>query len=218
MEKLDLTVNFVNDLLSVESLQGNIHLKQLYDIDIYLLSIQSPLIRSLKFLLDRYLVGNPCTEIEGYRHFVIATLPQLETLDGKDIEKSERIAALQEYKAIRERLVGAAVEDSTSATTNTSQEEEECVEGAQVVSGKEIQSGSSDKSDLEKTRQDFQTKAVKHTPESRLQTAKELELLRAKQDNKLEKKKVVRCKVWLPFSANPFSCMLLGTEKSILCG
>lgn len=162
------------------------------------------LIRSFKCLLDRYLVGNPCTEIEGYRHFVIATLPQLETLDGKDIEKSERIAALQEYKSIRERLVGDPVEDSTTATTNTSQEENESVEGAKVVADEETQPGSCDKNDLEKTRQDFQTKAVKHTPESRLQTAKELELLRAKQDNKLEKKKEACCPVWLPFSANSF--------------
>lgn len=47
------------------------------------------------FLLDRYLTGNPCTEYEGYREYVIATLDHLQWLDGKEIEKSERILAKQ---------------------------------------------------------------------------------------------------------------------------
>ena len=53
LEKLDLTVNFVGSLSSVESLKHNIHLRELF------------------------LVGNPCTEFEGYRQFVVAALPQL---------------------------------------------------------------------------------------------------------------------------------------------
>ena len=47
------------------------------------------------FQLDRYLTGNPCTEYEGYREYVIATLDHLQWLDGKEIEKSERILAKQ---------------------------------------------------------------------------------------------------------------------------
>lgn len=43
----------------------------------------------------RYLTGNPCTEYEGYRDYVIATLDNLKWLDGKEIEKSERILAKQ---------------------------------------------------------------------------------------------------------------------------
>lgn len=42
-----------------------------------------------------YLTGNPCTDFEGYRDFVVATLPQLKWLDGKEISKSERILASQ---------------------------------------------------------------------------------------------------------------------------
>ena len=53
LTKLDLTVNFVEDLFCLENLRANQSLRQLY------------------------LVGNPCTEKEGYRSFVIATLPQL---------------------------------------------------------------------------------------------------------------------------------------------
>ena len=40
-------------------------------------------------------MGNPCTEYEGYREYVIATLDNLQWLDGKEIEKSERILAKQ---------------------------------------------------------------------------------------------------------------------------
>jgi protein TilB len=80
LKKLDLTVNFVADLRCVKNLA------------------------SLEFLRELYLIGNPCTEIHGYRSFVIATLPQLQMLDGIQIEKSERILAAQEYKSILERL------------------------------------------------------------------------------------------------------------------
>jgi protein TilB len=53
LEKLDLTVNFIEDIFCVENLKNNELLRQLY------------------------LVGNPVTEIPGYRSFVIHTLPQL---------------------------------------------------------------------------------------------------------------------------------------------
>lgn len=53
LKKLDLTANFIGELSSIEALKCNIHLKELF------------------------LVGNPCTEFEGYRQYVVATLPQL---------------------------------------------------------------------------------------------------------------------------------------------
>ena len=43
----------------------------------------------------RFLTGNPCTDYEGYRDYVAGTLDQLGWLDGKEIEKSERILAKQ---------------------------------------------------------------------------------------------------------------------------
>lgn len=54
LQKLDLTVNFVGRLSSVESLKQNVHLRELF------------------------LVGNPCTEFKGYRPYVLACLPQLQ--------------------------------------------------------------------------------------------------------------------------------------------
>ena len=40
-------------------------------------------------------------EFAGYRDYVIATLPQLERLDGIEIEKSERIKAVQNYSTLK---------------------------------------------------------------------------------------------------------------------
>lgn len=58
LKKLDLTINFVSKagLLTVESLQHNIHLEELY------------------------LLGNPCSDWPGYRQYVIAKLPHLQKL------------------------------------------------------------------------------------------------------------------------------------------
>eukprot|EP00242_Pyramimonas_sp_CCMP2087_P004427 CAMPEP_0198204380 /NCGR_PEP_ID=MMETSP1445-20131203/7783_1 /TAXON_ID=36898 /ORGANISM="Pyramimonas sp., Strain CCMP2087" /LENGTH=434 /DNA_ID=CAMNT_0043876237 /DNA_START=163 /DNA_END=1467 /DNA_ORIENTATION=- len=82
LKKLDLTVNFIPKagLLSVESLQHN------------------------EFMDDLYLMGNPCTDWEGYRDYVIAVVPTLKRLDGKEVTPTERIIAKQNYPALRQRL------------------------------------------------------------------------------------------------------------------
>ncbi|XP_062576752.1 uncharacterized protein LOC134238646 [Saccostrea cucullata] len=81
LKKLDLTVNFVGELTSIENLKDLVHFKELY------------------------LTGNPCTEYEGYREYVIATLPRLQHLDGKAVEKSERIKAMQNVGLLRGYIV-----------------------------------------------------------------------------------------------------------------
>ncbi|XP_012578406.1 PREDICTED: protein tilB homolog isoform X4 [Condylura cristata] len=80
LTKLDLTVNFIGELSSVKSLQHNIHLKELF------------------------LMGNPCADFDGYRPFVVAILQQLKWLDGKEIERSERIQALQNFPEIEPQI------------------------------------------------------------------------------------------------------------------
>ncbi|RZC37238.1 tilB -like [Asbolus verrucosus] len=80
LEKLDLTLNFIGDLESVCSLGNNINLKHLY------------------------LTGNPCCDFDGYREYVIAKLPQLETLDATEITKSERIKAKQNIGRVEEKI------------------------------------------------------------------------------------------------------------------
>lgn len=52
----------------------------------------------------RYLTGNPCTDYEGYREFVVGSLPQLEWLDGKEVTRSERILATQRLPELRKRI------------------------------------------------------------------------------------------------------------------
>ncbi|XP_073941961.1 touch insensitive larva B [Choristoneura fumiferana] len=81
LQKLDLTVNFIGEIVSVESLIGNYNLDNLY------------------------LTGNPCTDYDNYRDFVIGTLPQLAYLDGREIDRSERIKALQNLPVIRQDIL-----------------------------------------------------------------------------------------------------------------
>ncbi len=72
LQKLDLTVNFIAKagLLSLHSLQANLHLKEIY------------------------LLGNPCTDWPGYRHYVTATLPQLKKLVGDQVATHCRQSAV----------------------------------------------------------------------------------------------------------------------------
>jgi protein TilB len=83
LTKLDFTMCFISkaSLLTLQSLQGLYHLKEIY------------------------LTGNPCTEWDGYREYVIGTLPILKRLDGKDIKPSERIAAQQAFPTLHARLL-----------------------------------------------------------------------------------------------------------------
>ncbi|XP_053606891.1 protein tilB [Plodia interpunctella] len=81
LQKLDLTLNFIGEIVSVENLVDNYNLENLY------------------------LTGNPCTDYDNYRDFVIGTLPQLTSLDGRDIERSHRIKALQNLKIIRSDIL-----------------------------------------------------------------------------------------------------------------
>ena len=53
-------------------------------------------------------MGNPATDWEGHRHFVAAALPQLHTLNGKEITRTERILAHQRLpQLVRELREGA---------------------------------------------------------------------------------------------------------------
>lgn len=80
LTKLDLTVNFIGELSSIKTLTHNIHLRELF------------------------LMGNPCADFDGYRQFVVVTLQQLKWLDGKEIERSERIQALQNYATVEQQI------------------------------------------------------------------------------------------------------------------
>lgn len=53
----------------------------------------------LLHLRDLFFMGNPCAEWAGFRSYVVALLPQLRALDGKDVTRAERITARQALRA-----------------------------------------------------------------------------------------------------------------------
>lgn len=89
LEKLDLTCNFIKDPLCLENLRGNYRLRELF------------------------LTGNPCTQLDGYRLFAIATLPQLWSLDMHEITRTERILAMQQHLALKAKFVELAKAEGT---------------------------------------------------------------------------------------------------------
>lgn len=106
LQKLDLTLNFIGELTSVDSLKSNIHLRELF------------------------LTGNPCTgerlliqlhhhhfqschislplsfkDYPFYRDYVIVSLSQLESLDGQEITRTERLKAQKRFDEHRREVV-----------------------------------------------------------------------------------------------------------------
>lgn len=78
LNKLDLTLNFIGELTSIETLKDNYNLRTLI------------------------LTGNPCCDYPHYREYVIATLPQLDSLDCQEITLTHKLQAkphLAEYRA-----------------------------------------------------------------------------------------------------------------------
>ncbi|XP_030122577.4 dynein axonemal assembly factor 11 isoform X4 [Taeniopygia guttata] len=187
LKKLDLTANFIGELSSIESLKCNIHLKELF------------------------LMGNPCTEFEGYRQFVVATLQQLKYLDSKEIERSERIKALQNYPEVKWKIR----EQEQAYLLKRAREKEEAQRRMQERKDekqKQIDSKlgfDSPDSPQEKTNQaegdgeqercrtvenddedrKFWEEPTPYTPESRLETHRYIEEKRRAKDNGRESKK-----------------------------
>lgn len=92
LSKLDLTMNFISlrGLMSVKTLAVNHSLRQLF------------------------LMGNPCAEFQGYRSFIIGTLPQLTHLDGTDVTHAEKIVARHHLSRITQELEKAIEAESES--------------------------------------------------------------------------------------------------------
>lgn len=86
LEKLDLTVNFVQDVRQVVELTHN------------------------EFLRELFLVGNPCSSKDGYRDYIVGALPQLKVLDATEIQKSERILARQIFLDLEDQFAKLKLE------------------------------------------------------------------------------------------------------------
>ncbi|XP_014670407.1 PREDICTED: protein tilB homolog [Priapulus caudatus] len=183
LKKLDFTINFIEKLTSVESLKSNIFLEELF------------------------LTGNPCTDYEGYREYVVATLPCLKWLDGQEVNRSERIAACQLYETIRgnilsqeqncslkkerqcsvagkegsvekERKTGFDGRWYTDINTSVSSSKEEKKSCLAATTASESNDGEA-KHDL-KEDSDFWTRPEAFTPQSRVETHKHLQKMRDK--------------------------------------
>ncbi|KAK5860455.1 hypothetical protein PBY51_021930 [Eleginops maclovinus] len=164
LQKLDLTVNFVGRLSSVESLKHNVHLVELF------------------------LVGNPCTEYQGYRQYVVAALPQLQRLDGTEISRSERIRASQGLEEVRravrqqetEYLKRRAREREEAGEKTGNKERKPGFDGRWYTDIKNTdpvieENKENQEVDEEQQEQEFWHTPCSFTPESRLQAHRHLE-------------------------------------------
>lgn len=177
LQKLDLTVNFVGKLSSVESLKQNLHLRELY------------------------LVGNPCTEFHGYRQYVLACLPQLQWLDGKEIGRGERIQALQELDAVRRHVLEQEAdyiekreEQKRSGLKETTEKQEDpqinqLLSENQNGTHQNPESSCKAHTDGEDKEKEFWEKPCPFTPESRLEAHRHLEDKRRAKEKEREKPK-----------------------------
>lgn len=79
------------------------------------------------------MLGNPCQSnwADGFQEYVIASLPQLQLLDGKDIHRSDRIKALQVF-AERQRYVREQAKRIRAEKEKARAEEEELEAKAQA--------------------------------------------------------------------------------------
>ncbi|CAL8366370.1 unnamed protein product [Boreogadus saida] len=151
LKKLDLTVNFVGRLSSVASLKHNLHLRELF------------------------LVGNPCAAFQGYRPYVVASLPQLQSLDGQEVSRSERIRAEQGLDELR-RSVRRQEE---AYARKRAQEKEELrrggAAGAEQSRAPRGESAGWEESEEERQDREFWEKPCAFSPESRLEAHRHLE-------------------------------------------
>lgn len=53
----------------------------------------------------RYLTGNPCTDYNGYREFVVGTLPQIDVLDGMEVTHYDKLVARQMLSTVKCNII-----------------------------------------------------------------------------------------------------------------
>ncbi|CAK8689130.1 unnamed protein product [Clavelina lepadiformis] len=165
LKKLDLTVNFIGELTSIENLKGNI------------------------FLEDLYLTGNPCTQFDGYKEYVVATLPQLRWIDGHEIEKSERIKAMQMLKSIREKIVAQQNEYLEKRALQKEEAKNKPIE----LEDNDEPSEDEDEETKQKKDQEFWNEKVDYTPETRTSIQNKIQENRDKtHDSKFKQPEIKR--------------------------
>lgn len=140
LNKLDLTLNFIGEITSIRSLRKN------------------------EFLRDLFLNGNPCTDFKGYREFVVVTLPQVECLDGKPIQHSDRILAKQMFDEITKTIF--AEQKKYLSSRNLQKESGGCT----ITEITEDDDDNDEKTEEEKL-QAYWAETSENTPETRVEIA-----------------------------------------------
>ncbi|XP_024908317.1 dynein axonemal assembly factor 11 isoform X1 [Cynoglossus semilaevis] len=158
LQKLDLTVNFIGRLSSVESLRHNVHLRELF------------------------LVGNPCSDYDGYRSYVVATLVQLQCLDGNEISRSERIRACQCLEEVRRRVMEQEEQQVWR------REKEKRGDTGDSVCPRQQEAQQEAQQEEQQEEQEFWNTPCSFTPESRLEAHRHLEEKRRAMEKSKEKK------------------------------
>jgi len=116
-------------------------------------------------LTELYLTGNPCTNFQNYREYCISSLPYLTRLDGTEITRTERIKAVQKHAENHSQIL----KDEEKALANREQQK--------LDYQKKLKQrlANSDPDAFWNEKEEF-------TPESRLETAKELAKKRKEKD------------------------------------
>lgn len=105
----------LNNITKIEGLQNCEHIKKLdftaNFIDLDELEASMDHLATRDRLRELYMMGNPCqADWPSFTNYVIARLPQLETLDGVQITKSMEIQAAQQLPRMQAELRKLAVE------------------------------------------------------------------------------------------------------------
>lgn len=105
LQKLDLTLNFID----IEDLEESIdNLAELPD------------------MREIYLLGNPCTDWEHWKEYIMARVPTIGRIDGDEVTKSMKMAATQKFDMMAKDLVMASrariekklIDDQSGANEN----------------------------------------------------------------------------------------------------
>ncbi|XP_046396134.1 dynein axonemal assembly factor 11 isoform X2 [Ischnura elegans] len=148
LEKLDLTLNFIGDLRDVGALEKNYNLKHLF------------------------LLGNPCTDYEGYRDYVATILPNLKTLDGAEISRSERIVACQCFPYYKDQIL----QDYNEYRKKREREKEEAKKNEVPLPNL----------DNEEEIRGYWSRLTANTPETRVQLTKDAKMMKERYDKPKE--------------------------------
>lgn len=157
LKKLDLTVNFID----VDTLEASIdHLV------------------SRDRLRELYLMGNPCqASWPDYESYVIAKLPQLQSIDGKEITRSMQIVARQKLPQLEARLRQLAAAKREEKRLNTPAAEVVSPAADSKGASREVDVVAEDvdsSADVNAAEEDEASKLTENTPEVRVEIYKEL--------------------------------------------